>query len=179
MLFSFQEKLKEVHESQSDADKASLSTDALSQVLGSDRKGRTRGVSSRVAKSRIIGLETSDTGLARTVDSHDAKLSRLEATVQDMYAFMKRTLGGDRKGKGKGKEKEKAVEEEVQEDEAQDDEDVDLAASSPTRSYFDDPLPYLMPSNRPLSIIGWPSVFILDVFDGQRIGRGLRDPNIV
>ena len=111
-------------------------------------------MSSRVAKSRIIGLETSDTGLARTVDSHDAKLSRLEATVQDMYAFMKRTLGGDRKEKGKGKGKEKVVEEEVREDEAQDDEDVDLAASSPTRSYFDDPLPYLTPSNRPLSTVG-------------------------
>ena len=106
-FLSFQAKLKEVHESQSDADKASLSTDALSQVLGSDRKGRTRGVSSRVAKSRIIGLETSDTGLARTVDSHDAKLSRLEPTVQDMFSFMKRSLGENRKGKVK----EKVVEE--------------------------------------------------------------------
>ena len=176
-FLSFQAKLKEVHESQFDAYKASLSIDALSQVLGYDRKGRTRGVSSRVVKFRIIVLETSDTGLTRTVDSHDAKLSRLEAIVQDMYAFMKRTLGGDRKGKGKEKAVEK--EEEVRENEAQDDEDVDLAASSPTHAYFDDPLSYLAPFPIPMSTIGWPGVFILDVFDGQRIGRGLRDPNIV
>ena len=162
-FLSFQAKLKEVHESQSDADKASLSTDALRQVLGSDLKGRTRGVSSRVAKSRIIGLETSDTGLSRTVDSHDVKLSRSEAMVQDMYSFMKHTLGRDRKGKGK----EKAVdEEEVRENEAQDDEDMDLDSSSPTCAYFDDPLPNLAPFNRPMSTLGWPSVFILDVFDG-------------
>ena len=56
---------------------------------------------------------------------------------------------------------------------------MDLAASSLSRAYFDDPLPYLAPFPRPLSTLGWPSVFILDVFDGQRIGRGLRDPNIV
>ena len=77
---------------------------------------------SRVAKFRIIELETSDTGLARMVDSHDAKLSHFEAAVQDMFSFMKSSLGENRKGKGK----EKVVEEEVLEDEVQDDEDVDL-----------------------------------------------------
>jgi len=75
---------------------------------------------------------------------------------------MKRSLGKNRKGKGK----EKVVEEEVQEDEVQDDKDVDLAASSPTRADFDDPLPYLAPFNRSMSTLGWSSMFILDIFDG-------------
>ena len=58
-------------------------------------------MSSRVAKSRIIELETRNTGLAHQVDSCDENLSRLEATVQDMFSFVKRSLGVKVKGKGK------------------------------------------------------------------------------
>ena len=50
-LFS-QAKLKEVHGSQSDANKASLATDSLSQVLIPDRNGRTRG--------ELVGGEVQD-----------------------------------------------------------------------------------------------------------------------
>ena len=74
---------------------------------------------------------------------------------------MKRSLGENQKGKGN----EKVVE----------DEDVDLAASWPTRADSDDPVPYLAPFDRPMSTLGWPSVFILSIFDGQWIG-GVEGP---
>ena len=72
------------------------------------------------------------------MDIHDEKLSRLEATVLDMFAFMKRQLC--RKGKGNGKKKVVEVEMEVEEDE-----DVDITSSSPihVNSPLDNTVPYL------------------------------------
>jgi len=125
------------------------------------------GVSSWVGKSRIIGMEMSNSRLAHKVDYHDDKLSGLEATVLDMYAFMKCQLG-------KGKGKEKVVEEE--------DEDavVDDNASSPIHTDsvpYDDTFAIVTPVERPMSTFGWLSVHLLNIYYGLPIARVLRDPN--
>lgn len=117
-------------------------------------------------------METSNTGLDGKVDMHDKKLSRLEATVLYIYVFMKRQWVST-PGKGKGKEK-MVVEDEVDKDVL-----VTTESSIHADSPFDDPVPILALLQHPLSTIDWPSVFLLDIYDSQRIARGLRDPNTI
>lgn len=108
-------------------------------------------------------MEMSNTGLSHQVGTHDEKLSRLEARVLDMYAFMKCHLGStyDKgKGKGKGTRKEKMVE-------VDKGKDVDVIASSHicANSSIYDPAPIMTPFERPMSIISWLSMFLLDIHD--------------